>query len=103
MNAPAAGHLARSPRYGAAMSDETMLEEIERLRVTVRDLWHERQAANDGTPGSQVIRDSEIAAAAHVDLDTVRAFMVSEDGAGIVVRGEGGELSITSVSLGYGE
>jgi ketopantoate hydroxymethyltransferase len=85
------------------MSDETMLEEIERLRVTVRDMWHERQATSPGTPGSLVIHDSEIAAEAHVDLDTVRAFLISEDGAGIVVKGDGGELSISTVELGYGE
>ena len=29
--------------------------------------------------------------------------MVSEDGAGIAVKGEGGQLSITTVELGYGE
>ena len=81
-----------------------MLEEIERLRVTVRDMWHERQAADPGTPGGPAaIRDSELAAEAHVDLDTVRAFLVSEDGAGIAVTGDAGELSISRVELGYGE
>jgi hypothetical protein len=84
------------------MSDETMLDEIERLRVTVRDLWHERQAAAV-TNGSPAIRDSEIADQAAVDLDTVRAFLVSEDGRGIIVKADDGVLSVTSVDLGYGE
>ena len=80
-----------------------MLDEIERLRVTVRDLWHERQAAQAAPDGSVAIRDSEIADQATVDLDTVRAFLVSEDGRGIIVKADDGVLSVSSVDLGYGE
>jgi hypothetical protein len=79
-----------------------MLEEIERLRTTVRYMWQERQAAGAGAPGTLTIRDTEIADRARVDLDTVRAFLISEDGSGIVVRADGGELSVGAVVAGYG-
>ena len=80
-----------------------MLDELERLRFTLRDMWHDRQATNPATDGSLAIRDSEIAAEAKVDLDTVRAFLVSEDGHGIAVRPDAGALSVSAVDLGYGE
>jgi len=80
-----------------------MLDEIERLRATVRDMWHERQATNPATDGSLAIRDSEIADEARVDLDTVRAFLVSENGRGIIVKADDGVLSVSTVDLGYGE
>jgi len=80
-----------------------MLDEIERLRATVRDMWHERQATNPATDGSLAIRDSEIADEARVDLDTVRAFLVSENGRGIIVKADDGVVSVSTVDLGYGE
>jgi hypothetical protein len=85
------------------VTDETMLDEIARLRTTTRDLWHELQAANPGTPGSLAIQDAEIAEAARVDVDTVRPFLISEDGRGIVVKAEGSALSVSMVEPGYGE
>jgi hypothetical protein len=80
-----------------------VLDEIERLRVTVRDLWHERQAAGPATDAGLALRDSEIADQSKVDLDTVRAFLVSEDGRGIIVKADDGALSVSNVDLGYGE
>jgi len=80
-----------------------MLDEIERLRTTVRDMWHERQAANGGASTGPAIRDSELAEQARVDLDTVRAFLVSEDGHGIVLTADGHDLSVSSVEVGYAE
>ena len=80
-----------------------MMEEIERLRVTVRDMWHERQAAPAAATGGMAISDTEIAAEARIDLNTVRAFLIGEDGRGIVVKPEGSGLSVSAVELGYGE
>ena len=66
-------------------------------------MWHEHQAANPGMPGDLAIRDAEIADETQIDLSTVRAFLVSEDGRGIVVKTNGGELSVSTVEAGYGE
>ena len=80
-----------------------MVDEIERLRVTVRDLWQERQATHPAQSEGLAIPDREIAEKAQVDVDTVRAFLVSEDGRGLVVRGDAGVLSVSTVDAGYGE
>lgn len=80
-----------------------MVDEIERLRVTVRDLWQERQATYPALSDGLAIPDREIAEKARVDLDTVRAFLVSEDGRGLVLKADGGEISVSTVDAGYGE
>jgi hypothetical protein len=84
------------------VDDETMLDEIERLRATLRDLWQEHLATHAATADDPGVRDADIAARATVDVDTVRAFLVSESARGITLHAEGHDLSVTAVEPGYG-